>query len=158
VRLPSCSRRPGRQPAARRPNWPVTAALLGAVTMAGVAGVAAPAAWAIHGATGPPLAIAAEDLQRYRDAGEDVTVIDLRPAEAFRQGHLPRARSLPLAELRTRQAEVPRAGRVVLYGASPAEAAAAYQALRDAGYRNVMVLAGGLPAWAQLGFPLETSR
>jgi rhodanese-related sulfurtransferase len=48
-------------------------------------------------------------------------------------------------------------GRVVLYGATPEEVAAAYQALRDAGYRNVMVLAGGFPAWLRLGLPVESS-
>ncbi len=115
-------------------------------------------AHAIHVSTDVPLSIAPEDVQRYREAGEDVVVIDLRTPEAFRAGHLPRARSLPLGEVRQREAEVPRTGRVVLYAGTPEEAAAAYQALRDAGHRNVMVLAGGLPAWVRLGFPVETGR
>lgn len=113
---------------------------------------------AIHVPTDVPLAIAPEDVQRYQEAREDVVVIDLRPPEAFRAGHLPHALSLPLAELRRRAAEVPRAGRVVLYAATPEEAAAAYQALREAGHRNIMVLAGGLPAWIRLGFPMEAVR
>jgi rhodanese-related sulfurtransferase len=62
-----------------------------------------------------------------------------------------------VGELRRRQGEIPRVGRVVLYGATPEEVAAAYQALRDAGHRNVMVLAGGLPAWLRLGLPVESS-
>ena len=133
------------------------------VSLVGAGGLAAlvgggPRAEAIHVSTDVPLAIAPEDVQRYRDAGEDVVVIDLRPPEAFRSGHLPRARSIPLAELRGRKGEIPRAGRVVLCGSTPEEAAAAYQALRDAGYRNVMVLAGGLPGWIRLGLPLEPGR
>jgi rhodanese-related sulfurtransferase len=115
-------------------------------------------ALAVHTSTDVPLAIACEDVQRYREAGEDMVVIDLRPPEAFRFGHLPRARSLPLGEVRRREAEIPRTGRVVLYASTPEEAAAAYQALREAGHRNVMVLAGGLPAWIRLGYPVETSR
>lgn len=115
-------------------------------------------AHAIHASTDAPLSIAPEDVQRYRGAGEEVVVIDLRPADAFAAGHLPRAKSLPLGEVRQREAEIPRTGRVVLYAGTPAEAAAAYQALRDAGHRNVMVLAGGLPAWVRLGFPVETGR
>ena len=124
----------------------------------GLTAVGSLPALAVHVSTDVPLAIACEDVQRYREAGEDVVVIDLRPLEAFRSGHLPRARSLPLDEVRRREAEIPRTGRVVLYASTPEEAAAAYQALREAGHRNVMVLAGGLPAWIRLGYPVETSR
>jgi rhodanese-related sulfurtransferase len=119
-----------------------------------VAGSGFPAL-AVHGPTDAPLAIAPEDVQRYLEAGETVVLIDLRPPDAFRQGHVARARSLPLSELRRRLGEIPRAGRVVLYAGTPQEAAAAYQALREAGHRNVMVLAGGLPAWLRLGLPVE---
>jgi rhodanese-related sulfurtransferase len=102
------------------------------------------------------LAIAPEDVQRLREAGETVVLVDLRPVDAFGRGHAAGARSLPLADLRRRQAEVPRVGRVVLYGETAQETAAAYQSLRDAGYRNVMVLAGGLRTWMSLGLPVET--
>jgi len=130
----------------------------GLLACVGLTAVGSLPALAVHVSTDVPLAIACEDVQRYREAGEDVVLIDLRPPEAFRSGHLPRARSLPLDEVRRREAEVPRTGRVVLYASTPEEAAAAYQALREAGYRNVMVLAGGLPAWIRLGYPVETSR
>jgi rhodanese-related sulfurtransferase len=115
-------------------------------------------ALAFHAANDVPLQIAPEDVQRYREAGEEVVVIDLRPPDAFRAGHLSKARSVPLGEVRRREPEIPRTGRVVLYAATPEEAAAAYQALREAGHRNVMLLAGGLPAWVRLGLPMETSR
>jgi rhodanese-related sulfurtransferase len=124
----------------------------------GLTAVGSLPALAVHVSTDVPLAIACEDVQRYREAGEDVVLIDLRPPEAFRSGHLPRARSVPLDDVRRREAEIPRTGRVVLYASTPEEAAAAYQALREAGHRNVMVLAGGLPAWIRLGYPVETSR
>jgi rhodanese-related sulfurtransferase len=113
-------------------------------------------ALAVHAPGDIPLAIAPEDVQRFRDAGEDVVVIDLRPIEAFRQGRVNRARSLPVTEFRRRQGEVPRSGRVVLYATTPEEAAAAYQTLRAAGHRNVMVLAGGFPAWVRLKLPVES--
>ena len=130
----------------------------GVLAFVGLTAVDSLPALAVHVSTDVPLAIACEDVQRYREAGEDVVLIDLRPPEAFRSGHLPRARSLPLDEVRRREAEIPRTGRVVLYASTPEEAAAAYQALREAGHRNVMVLAGGLTAWIRLGYPVETSR
>jgi rhodanese-related sulfurtransferase len=124
----------------------------------GVGGAGESSVLAFHAATDTPLQIAPEDVQRYREAGEEVVVIDLRTPDAFRAGHLSKARSVPLGEMRQREPEIPRAGRVVLYAGTPEEAAAAYQALRDAGHRNVMLLAGGLPAWVRLGYPVETSR
>jgi rhodanese-related sulfurtransferase len=130
----------------------------GLLACVGLTAVGSLPALAVHVSTDVPLAIACEDVQRYREAGEDVVLIDLRPPEAFRSGHLPRARSLPLDEVRRREAEIPRTGRVVLYASTAEEAAAVYQALREAGHRNVMVLAGGLPAWIRLGYPVETSR
>ena len=128
------------------------------IACVGLTAVGSLPALAVHVSTDVPLSIACEDVQRYREAGEDVVVIDLRPPEAFRAGHLPRARSLPLARCGGARRRSPRTGRVVLYASTPEEAAAAYQALREAGHRNVMVLAGGLPAWIRLGYPVETSR
>ncbi|HEX2501030.1 MAG TPA: rhodanese-like domain-containing protein [Methylomirabilota bacterium] len=136
-----------------RGTWAAVVASAGLTVGAGGASV-----HAIHVTGDTPLAIAPADLQRYREGGEDVVIVDLRSSDAFRAGHLPRARSLPLGELRRREAEVPRVGRVVLYAATPEEAAAAYRALREAGHRNVMVLGGGLPAWIRLGLPLEAAR
>src|SRR4029077_12884102 len=81
-------------------------------------------ALAVHLTTDVPLSIASEDVQRYREDGEDVVVIDLRPGEATRQGLLPRARSVPLAERRRRESEIPRSARVVLYAGTTEEAAA----------------------------------
>lgn len=110
-----------------------------------------------HG-PGPPPAIAPDHLRRLQDAGDPVVVVDLRPAEAFRQRRVRGARSLPLAELPRRLAEIPASTRVVLYGASPEEAAWAYEALRERGYRLTLVLEGGLPAWVRLGLPVDPPR
>ncbi len=113
---------------------------------------------AAHGLEDPALTISADYLAQLRGAGELVVAIDLRPLDAFRQGHLPGARSLPFAELRARLDEIPRISRVVLYGTAPAEVSAAYAALRLRGYRNVMVLDGGFAGWTQRGLPVEHSR
>jgi rhodanese-related sulfurtransferase len=48
-----------------------------------------------------------EELMRKASDGE-VIVIDVRPATEFEQGHLPFARSMPLAQLRARIAELPK--------------------------------------------------
>jgi len=123
-------------------------------TLSGAA-LAAPAS-ASHGSGGPVLWIPPEYAKRLLDAGEPMVFVDLRPLEEFRMSRLPGARSVPLAELRRRHAEVPRTGRVILYCAcGPLEIRAAYQFLRDQGYRNVSVLEEGFPGWANRGYSLE---
>ena len=119
-------------------------------------GAAAGSATAVHGTGGPLQTITAEQVKRLLEAGDRPIFVDLRPADEFKKSHLPEARSIPLPELRKRYAEVPRTGRVILYCAcSPLEIQAAFQFLRDEGYRNVVVLEGGYPGWLKLGYPME---
>ena len=93
------------------------------------------------------------------DAGEKIFFFDLRDPEDFKRNRLPGAVSLPLPQLPLQQDKVPRAGRVVLYCACPPgkiEAGYSDQLLRNAGYRNVSVLEGGISEWQRLGYPVET--
>src|SRR5437763_12980014 len=64
------------------------------------------------------------ELLRRLKRGEDVVVLDVRPTEEFAAGHLPPAISIPLAELRRRLRELPRANDVVAYGRGPSGALA----------------------------------
>lgn len=118
--------------------------------------LAAPAlAGAGHGASGLVPGYRAEHVKRLMDAGERVVLVDLRPPGAFRAGRLPGARSVPLGELPTRLAEVPRRGRVVLYGESIVEASEAATLLEARGYRNIGVLEDGFAGWVGLGYAVE---
>src|SRR5574340_971643 len=53
-------------------------------------------------------------LDRARDG--DVIVLDVRAESEYRAGHLPHARSIPLAELERRLAELPKNKEIVAYG------------------------------------------
>jgi rhodanese-related sulfurtransferase len=104
----------------------------------------------------PVLTIDAESAKSLMDRGEPVEALDLRSRAEFRSGRLPRARWLPLVELRERVEEVPRRGVVVLYCACARdELLRAYQFLRGRRYANVYVLEGGIEGWERLGYPLE---
>jgi DNA-binding transcriptional ArsR family regulator len=59
-----------------------------------------------------------EELLTKAKSGE-VIVIDVRPGEEFQAGHLPFARSMPLAELKNRLAELPRDRPVIAYCRGP---------------------------------------
>lgn len=88
-------------------------------------------------------------------AGE-VVILDVRPEEEFRAGHLPRAQSLPFGELRKRLAEIPGDVPVVAYCRGPFcfMAKDAVQFLRDRGYR-ALHLSDGVAEWRAKGLPIE---
>jgi len=50
---------------------------------------------------------------------DEVTLVDTRPAQEYREGHLPGARSIPLDELSGRIDEIPRDREVVAYCRGP---------------------------------------
>jgi rhodanese-related sulfurtransferase/DNA-binding transcriptional ArsR family regulator len=80
-----------------------------------------------------------------------VTLLDVRPAEEYRHGHLPGARSIPLPELPSRLGEVPRDREVVAYCRGP------YCSLATEAV-SVLVAAGFRARHLDLGPPDLTSR
>lgn len=59
-----------------------------------------------------------EELVKRVRAG-DVTVLDVRPTEEYRAGHIPGARSIPITELKSRLSELPKRRDVVAYCRGP---------------------------------------
>ncbi|HEV8673356.1 MAG TPA: rhodanese-like domain-containing protein [Methylomirabilota bacterium] len=125
-----------------------------AVVLAGT--LAAGTATAIHGGPDQPITmISAPQLKAQLDAGRRPLLIDLRTAEEYQNGHLPRARSIPLAQLRRRYQEIPR-GRIVLYCSCPREELdAVYRLLATAGVEMVEGLEEGFGGWVARGYPIE---
>ena len=75
-----------------------------------------------------------ELLRRVRDG--EVTVLDVRPAEEYRAGHIPGALSIPVSELKARLRELPKAREIVAYCRGPycVMALEAVQLLRAKGF------------------------
>ena len=88
----------------------------------------------------------------------EVTVVDVRVPEEYAAGHLPGARSVPLAELRSRLGELPRDREVVAYCRGPycVLAIEAVRVLREEGF-SALRLETGPPDWRAAGVPVETS-
>lgn len=88
------------------------------------------------------------ELLRKAQDGE-VVVIDVRPFDEFAQAHLPFARSLPLAELRPRLAELPKDKSIVVYCRGPycLMSADAVRLLNEQGFTAVQ-LREGVAEWA----------
>jgi DNA-binding transcriptional ArsR family regulator len=87
----------------------------------------------------------------------DVVVVDVRPEEEYRAGHIPGARSVPIEELEARLAEIGDRQEVVAYcrGRFCAYAHQAVRLLAGAGHR-ARRLEGGLPEWRLAGFRVES--
>ena len=86
----------------------------------------------------------------------EVVVIDVRPTEEYRTGHLPYARSIPLSEIKQRLAELPADKEIVAYCRGPfcMMSTEAVALLRERGYR-AQKISDGLPEWALAGLPVE---
>jgi rhodanese-related sulfurtransferase len=93
-----------------------------------------------------------EELARRLDDGDDLVVLDVRPAAEHAAGHLPGAVSIPVGELRRRLAELPRDREVVAYCRGPycAFAHEAISLLREEGF-SARRLEDGLPEWQAAG-------
>jgi rhodanese-related sulfurtransferase len=93
-----------------------------------------------------------EELARRLEEGDDLVVLDVRPASEHAAGHLPGAVSIPVGELRRRLAEVPRDREIVAYCRGPycAFAHEAVELLRTEGFQ-ARRLEEGLPEWQAAG-------
>jgi len=88
---------------------------------------------------------------------KSVFMLDVRPFEEYEAGHIPGARSIPLAELTARLREIPKKREVVAYCRGPycVFADSAVSILTSKGYRAAR-LEEGFPEWKIRGLAVET--
>ena len=96
--------------------------------------------------------VTCQELARRLEDGEELIVLDVRPVEEHRAGHLPGAVSIPVGELRWRLQELPRNREIVAYCRGPycAFAHEAVAVLRKEGF-SARRLEDGLPEWRAAG-------
>jgi len=84
------------------------------------------------------------------------TIVDVRDAKEFAEGHLPEAKNIPLADLDKRIGELDKfkSKSVVVVCKTGARASAAAAKLAKAGFTDVVNLDGGVAAWQKAGLPL----
>jgi len=84
-----------------------------------------------------------------------VTVLDVRGASEWTQGHIPGALHVPLGYLTDRIAEIPSDRPIVVHCQSGSRSSIAASLLKRAGLDHVSNLTGGITAWAAAGLPIE---
>ena len=107
------------------------------------------------GARDPLEPVAPSDLMKSVKRGL-VTVLDVRPADEFRAGHLPGAFNVPIEQLERYLAKLPRDREVVAYCRGPycLMSYEAVEKLRKRGWR-ARRLQDGFPEWRAAGLPVE---
>lgn len=101
--------------------------------------------------------IAADDLMSRIEAETAPTILDVRSAEEFAEGHIPGATNIPYTELEERYEElgIEASDEVVVYCRTGRRAGIAEAALAELGFTNVRDLDGHIEAWKEAGRPLE---
>src|SRR5215469_7030119 len=96
-----------------------------------------------------------ELLRRVRDG--EVTVLDVRPPEEYRAGHIAGALSVPVSELKARLKELPKDREIVAYCRGPycVMALEAVQLLRAKGF-EAHRMEQGVVDWRARGWPVES--
>lgn len=104
----------------------------------------------VRGKRGSP-----QDITMLINRGK-TTILDVRDAKEYAEGHLPEAKNIPLAELDKRLPELDKfkSRSLIVVGKSDARGSAAAAKLGKAGFADVVNLEGGVAAWQKAGLPL----
>ena len=96
------------------------------------------------------------ELAERLEAGEYVTVVDVRQPEETANGTLSGALTIPLGEIDARWEELKECNEVVCYCATGKRSQSAARKLRELGIMNATSLEGGVAAWTDYGGELVT--
>ena len=93
--------------------------------------------------------LSVEDFRRRTQAGEAITLLDVREAFEAEIVRIPGAVRFPLSELPSRLHELDTADTFTLHCHRSGRSLEAFRIMRKAGFGRVHVLAGGIDAWAE---------
>jgi rhodanese-related sulfurtransferase len=96
----------------------------------------------------------AQEVRERIEAGEPVTLLDVREPHETASGILPGARCIPLGQLPARWKELESCNEIVCYCAMGGRSLAAAELLRERGLFNATSLEGGIAAWREIGAPV----
>lgn len=91
--------------------------------------------------------ISPQQLQSKLDSGEKLTIVDLRDAGYYQQGHIPGAVSIPFSDLQSHLGQLDPSGEIVLvcYVGDTSQVAGKF--LSENGFKNVWSMTHGMAGW-----------
>lgn len=96
---------------------------------------------------GQMVGITAAEVQRRRNSGEDLLLLDVRTPEEHEQSSISGSKHIPLSSLRGRINELPREREIVVFSRVSLSAYEASVILRNQGFPDVKVMEGGMVMW-----------
>lgn len=93
----------------------------------------------------------AQELKERMEAGEPLTLVDVREPYETQGGIIPGALLIPLGRLPSRWEEIKNADEVVFYCAAGVRSLQAAAFLREQGVINATSMEGGISDWMRLG-------
>lgn len=101
-----------------------------------------------HRLAAPPAAeIRADEVLRRLEAGEKLTVIDVREPHEFARGHIPGAKLVPLGQIQARLGELDPEREIIVVCRSGHRSGIACRILGQQGFREARNLTGGMLQW-----------
>ncbi|NPV84489.1 MAG: rhodanese-like domain-containing protein [Anaerolineae bacterium] len=98
-----------------------------------------------------PTEVSVKTAREYQQAG--AFMLDVRQPEEWDEAHIPDSTLIPLNELTTRLNEIPADREIVVVCRSGNRSAQARDILRNAGYKKVTSMSGGIRQWIAAGYP-----
>lgn len=102
-----------------------------------------------HNANGAVPEISVEELQRKRERGGELLLLDVREPHEYALARIEGSVLIPLGELPERVGELDRGGEIVVHCHSGVRSAHAVKLLREAGFTTASNLSGGIDAWSE---------
>ena len=92
--------------------------------------------------------ITSTELKQRLDNGDDIQIVDVREDSELAISRLPNSIHIPLAQVLSRMNEIDPTRETVVHCKMGGRSAKAVEFLKQAGFKNVLNLAGGITAWS----------
>lgn len=95
--------------------------------------------------------MSAEQASTWRTSDDIVHLLDIREPRELQSGYAAGALLIPMNQVPSRLAEIPRDGQLIVYCAAGARSFGVTSFLREQGFANAWSLEGGLGSWSSEG-------
>jgi rhodanese-related sulfurtransferase len=101
--------------------------------------------------------ISADELNAKVTKGEAIIILDVRSEDSFKLKHIKNAVNIPYIDLEGRTGELDGSKEIIVYCSNSdcGLSVNAFNLLKNAGFKNVYALEGGIESWQYNGYPVE---